>query len=182
MDGWRFPFSTKKAMSATPNSKCAKILNPFEAWTKGQMCSSLVALDTVYLIKCTISCDRRRREAVMQCGRCSSCLLRRQALTAAGIKDETDYAVNASMSKENLERLLANSHLPYMREQVKCIRAWLGAPDVWPKLPKHFRDLSTIRNVLAQRRKVDEVTIQNQLLRLYQCYIDEWQTFEQTIA
>ena len=159
-----------------------QIVNPFEAWTKGQMCASLVALDTVDLIKRTISCDRRRREVVMQCGRCSSCLLRRQALAAAGIKDETDYAINDFMSKEKLERLLANTHLPYMQEQVRCIRAWLAAPDVWPKLPRHFRDLSVVRDILSHRRKVDAATIQDQLLRLYQCYIDEWQVFERTIA
>lgn len=73
------------------------ITNPFLFQTKGQMCASLVKIvqwSGRFVFK-TVSCDSRHRMpfAPMQCGYCSSCLLRRVALAVNDIEDETPYAL-----------------------------------------------------------------------------------------
>lgn len=70
--------------------------NPFLFQTKAQMCQILLQSQVAEFIFDTVSCDRRRREYPMQCGYCSSCLLRRQALAAVEIEDKTDYTVKAA--------------------------------------------------------------------------------------
>lgn len=68
--------------------------NPFIFSTKAQMCAALGSIGAHALVADTVSCDRRHRAQRMQCGHCSSCLLRRQALAVEGIPDETAYVVN----------------------------------------------------------------------------------------
>ncbi len=61
-------------------------------------------------IKETESCDAfpLRRRFVKQCGECGSCVLRRQALTAAGLgdQDRTDYATDP-LGPNDVTRLMA---------------------------------------------------------------------------
>ena len=66
------------------------IVNPLFGMTKAQGCREL-PLEWLPLVPITVSCDigftdRRQGDALL-CGRCSSCVLRRQALWAAGLSD-----------------------------------------------------------------------------------------------
>jgi 7-cyano-7-deazaguanine synthase in queuosine biosynthesis len=66
------------------------VINPLFFMTKAQACRELPA-DWLSLVPMTVSCDigftdRRQGEALL-CGRCSSCVLRRQSLWASGHSD-----------------------------------------------------------------------------------------------
>lgn len=68
--------------------KSLPVVNAFEFTTKAEMCHVLkkTGLDT--LIRTTISCDSfplRISGSPAQCGICTSCLLRRCSLHAAGL-------------------------------------------------------------------------------------------------
>ncbi len=67
--------------------------NPFLFWTKAQMCKEPLHSNAVETIFSTISCDSRHRRKPIQCGYCSSCLLRRQAIAVHGIVDKTPYQI-----------------------------------------------------------------------------------------
>src|SRR6266567_4860950 len=69
------------------------IYNPFMFSTKAEMCQVLCSNNSSDLMFETITCDRRHRKAILQCGYCSSCLLRRQAIAALKIKDNTKYII-----------------------------------------------------------------------------------------
>mmetsp|Transcript_23643 Transcript_23643/g.41986 ORF Transcript_23643/g.41986 Transcript_23643/m.41986 type:complete len:436 (-) Transcript_23643:3469-4776(-) len=69
----------------------AEIVNPYETQTKGEMAASL-QMDDLFndLASQTISCGKWKRSG-KQCGRCVPCLIRRAALYAGNIDDQTDY-------------------------------------------------------------------------------------------
>ena len=63
--------------------------NPFLFSTKAQMCKSLVGSGIADAVSHTVSCDgfpQRIRNQPSQCGRCTSCILRRQSLQASGLE------------------------------------------------------------------------------------------------
>ncbi|MDY6804534.1 MAG: hypothetical protein SXA11_12105 [Cyanobacteriota bacterium] len=58
------------------------------------MCKALAKDERNDLAFGTVSCDSpHRNKLAYQCGYCSSCLLRHQALSAAKIEDKTSYIV-----------------------------------------------------------------------------------------
>jgi 7-cyano-7-deazaguanine synthase in queuosine biosynthesis len=65
------------------------VVNPLFNMTKAQGCRELPT-EWLQLIPTTVSCDigfTDRRQGGLLCGRCSSCVLRRQSLWAAGLSD-----------------------------------------------------------------------------------------------
>jgi len=89
----------------------AKIVNPFELQTKGEMVASLKD-DALFgeLASETISCGKWKRDG-KQCGRCVPCLIRRASLYAGEIDDLTDYQspklVNVLKDEDIRDDLLA---------------------------------------------------------------------------
>ena len=70
-----------------------RIHNPFLFDTKAAMLAGLTADGLHGLIALTSSCDSPHRREPVQCGYCSSCVLRRQSIAAAGLPDDTRYVV-----------------------------------------------------------------------------------------
>ena len=87
--------------------------NPFLFWTKAQMCKVFKDTFSTSLIASTITCDRLHRQIPMQCGCCSSCLLRRQALAVHAINDTTGYVIEG-----RIPRPADTLHLQAMLDQV----------------------------------------------------------------
>lgn len=146
------------------------ITNPFLFQTKAQICKDLLQNDEArQAVFATISCDRRHRKYPTQCGYCSSCLLRRQAIAAHGIKDETGYQILEKTHRPRKQ----NDEVPYaaMREQVTAMQAIFNDPDPWLRLSQRYRTLIDI---------VDQATephiVMQKLLFLYQTYVQEWNT------
>jgi hypothetical protein len=159
-----------------------QVKNPFLFWTKAEMCRKLAEDKRSDLPALTMSCDSPHRQQPIQCGYCSSCLLRRQSLAASNIKDTTRYVVlHGSRQPIN-----PNLHLSHMLEQVNTLRNLLSSSDnislQWRVLTQRFPVLDDIvdQSAKAESLKVDDM--QHRLIQLYQNYVTEWDTVESQIA
>ncbi len=150
--------------------------NPFMFWTKGEMCRILQRMNLLEVVWRTVSCDRRHRKQTTECGRCSSCVLRRQALCAVGIDDHTGYLVHIE-TDEALNRLMRSSHLPAMLFQVSQLRSTLVQPNAWQILShQHPSLLSDLVVRLSAAHGIAETEIIDEVLSLLRRYTDEWET------
>ena len=107
--------------------------NPFIGWTKAEMCSVLDKMNLSAVAGITQSCDRSPRSKIPQCGTCSSCILRRQALLASNIPDTSEYLVHSGTDQQR-KKYLAESHLPYMMYQARNLRQIFESEDAWDVL------------------------------------------------
>jgi 7-cyano-7-deazaguanine synthase in queuosine biosynthesis len=141
--------------------------------TKAEMCSHPAVKRSSLEIANTFSCDgfpvRRRKFA--QCGFCTSCLLRRQALEAAALAgvDGDDYGCDL-----RTEGPFQPHHLRPLRamhyQSVRLLDA-LIAPNAWAALTLEFPELRRIEEFL------EDSQIRGQLLRLYGQHVKEWSSF-----
>ncbi len=148
--------------------------NPFLFQTKAQMCHVLEELDVVDIAWMTTSCDRRHRKQTKECGRCSSCLLRRQAFAVVGFNDQTEYLVQKETGRP-LHHLLKTSHLPAMQFQVNRLRHQLGQPDAWDILARQHPSL--LADLVTRISNADSSApeeLKDQIIGLLQTYTDEW--------
>jgi 7-cyano-7-deazaguanine synthase in queuosine biosynthesis len=159
-----------------------KVHNPFLFSTKAEMCQLLAENDRTDLIALTSSCDSPHRQRPSQCGYCSSCLLRRQALAASKIKDETRYVILHG------KRPAADPsvYLRHMLYQVGTLRGLLDTsdcPDVqWQALTQRFFTLDDIVDRSSQTENLAVSVMQNRLVQLYRNYVNEWDNVEPEIA
>lgn len=156
--------------------------NPYLFQTKGQMCTQLAGHGASELAASSVSCDTfgaHRDSRAPQCGVCTSCLLRRQALYTAGLKDVEAqsgyrYDVLSSAPALKVDQLYA---LHAMRDQVGQIRTCLQVPQVWSGLAVRFPDLEEVRHAVAAFEQRDSAAVAAQLVDLYRSYVDEWDSF-----
>jgi hypothetical protein len=122
----------------------------------------------------TWSSDRQPREDAdrpPRCGRCSSCLLRRQALHAAGwgsVDAEEPCRVDAFAAgpkdKESFE-------LRLMLSQAADLQLALAERDPWSALVDTFPQLVTARDALVE---LGDDGVEERLVKLYRSYVHEW--------
>ena len=160
-----------------------RVKNPFLFSTKAEMCQALAKDDKKDLVPLTQSCDsRHRKKSAQQCGYCSSCILRRQALSAAKIEDKTSYVV-LNEGPRSKDRSL---HFRNMDEQVKTFRRLLNTSDdptlKWKALTREFLTLDDIVDRGAEAESLLPDKMRNPLLRLYQTYVCEWEAVRESIA
>ncbi len=159
------------------------IQNPFLFKTKAQMCEVFTTLASTDLISDTITCDslHRKKEEPIQCGYCSSCLLRRQALTVAGIKDPTSYGIFTRL-QNGTTKPSDGDHLRAMLDQVSRLHSLLSTPAPWKNMSKQYTILATIVEQMTQLNgEPPEKTIQS-LLQLYERYVHEWDSVKDNIG
>ncbi len=148
--------------------------NPFVGWTKAQMCHVLREMNVVDIAWQTVSCDRPHRKDVPQCGRCSSCLLRRESFLASGIPDKTEYLIHVETGN-TLHELLRKSQLPHMMYQAHTIRTAIASGNAWDVLAKqHPSRLADIVDRLSLETGVNRENLIEDIITLYQQYTDEW--------
>ncbi|MEG4012673.1 MULTISPECIES: 7-cyano-7-deazaguanine synthase [unclassified Microcoleus] len=152
-----------------------RVWNPFLFSTKSEMCQILAEDVTGRLSSQTKSCDSPHRHNISQCGYCSSCLLRRQALSAAKIEDKTRYLIlhgNYSPAKDPSESLR------HMLAQVETLRCLLNRPNShkvqWEALTRKFPIIDDIVDQCSVVEKLTTLDMQSKLIRLYQNYVAEW--------
>jgi Queuosine biosynthesis protein QueC len=155
-----------------------EVVNPFLFSTKAQMCEIFHYSNYVELVAQTVTCDHVHRnlsnQPAMQCGRCSSCTLRRQALAAAGIYDETSYVYEEFFSN-NVEPVYEHDHLPAVLHQVETLRRYINTSDPWRSLRQQYPTLSLdIVDRAAQNIKLEQSEIIGRLVQLYRRYVFEW--------
>lgn len=131
----------------------------------------------------TASCDSaftNRQPGSHLCGTCTSCLLRRQALLAAGLAglDGRDaYRFDCLTAGAGDPRL---RELGYMLEQVSALKQALArsdADDAWAALiADRFVELTEIRDVLVSQGAARR-SAEGALMSLFSRYVDEWEEF-----
>lgn len=153
--------------------------NPFLSWTKAQMCKEPLESGVETQVFATVSCDSRHRAYPMQCGYCSSCLLRRQAIAVSGVIDRTHYQItdNPSRGRKSEDA----THYRAMLAQVDTMKTLLAAPDSWQKMSQRYHTLLDIADDAGEQEGMQE-TAQAQLLQLYRNYVTEWETVRELIG
>ena len=151
-----------------------RFVNPFVFWTKADMCAIL--RDGLYqpLVPQTVSCDRLHREVPSQCGGCSSCLLRKQGLLAAGVQDDTGYLF-PSTSEDRPYRFSTGNHLRAMLWQVRAMHHLLSSDKPWDSLARYYPRLIDIIDRTAVLEGLTPERMQDQFVQMYQRYVHEWE-------
>jgi len=151
-----------------------EIKNECAHLTKAEMCSDSSLQQVSSEIASTFSCDGFpvRRSKFAQCGFCTSCLLRREALEAASLDglDSDDYGcdlkVDGTFQPHHLRPLRAMHY-----QSVRLVDA-LITPDPWSALTLAFPELRRIEESLPP-----DLTIRSRLIRLYEQHVKEWSSF-----
>ena len=159
-----------------------KVRNPFLFWTKAEMCQQLAEDAQCELPSLTISCDSPHRKQPIQCGYCSSCILRKQALAASRVKDQTHYIVPHGTRPVGDIRL----YLQHMLAQVSTLKELLKYSEKtttqWESLTKRFPELDDIVDRTHEIEGLTSLEMRECLIRLYQTYVSEWDTVEPRIS
>lgn len=155
---------------------------PFLFLTKGQMCERLRESPFRNLAVQTISCDGfpRRQKGPEQCGVCTSCLLRREALWASGFVEDCQegwYRHDVlgdirSVPRKNLAPLWD------MLSQVAKLERTLFSATPWQSLVIEFPELQEVRDTLTDwQGSQARSSIEKGLIALYRQYCLEWESF-----
>ena len=155
-----------------------KIVNPSFYLTKGELCAHRAVFDARHILQRTISCDHQTRQAKgrIQCGRCTSCLLRRMSLESARLSEfdpgelyDTDlYGLSTRTSSyyQMFEK---------MSWQASTLRRLLAQPDPWAALSIEYPMLARVGSQLSLSEAQPDVAAK--LMRLYSHYVAEWDAF-----
>lgn len=147
------------------------------------MCRSEIIKRLGGTVKETFSCDGFpvRAAGKPQCGICTSCLLRRLSLEAAGLScfDESEHYLTDLTGPVNRAAPSADqlNDIRAMEWQYQTLAECLSQEDPWQALIKEFPTLQTICSELAVYRNYPEDELRRNLLRLYAEYCAEWQNF-----
>lgn len=145
------------------------IENPFVFSTKAEMCISLK--DNLLPIFESISCDRLHREKYIQCGFCSSCILRRQALAVVGIEDKTKYLIPHGRKPELRHRAYWNK----VNQQISVIERAIRSSNAWSNLSLEYVDtLPEMVCRMSEQGIYEECDLMEKFINLYRTYVQEW--------
>ncbi len=154
------------------------IKNPFQFTTKAEMCEALPQVGLSDAIRDTLSCDKfpLRIEGTPQCGVCTSCILRRHALEAAGLDgcDPTDGYIHDILGSREDVPVDKRIDFQVMRGQADRIRSALESPNRWQSLVRLYPDLHVYSQEIARRECIGLKTAQEQIVDLYGRYCNEW--------
>ena len=158
-----------------------RIRNPFLFRTKAEMCRALKGAGLVDAIRKTVSCDSfplRIPGEPSQCGYCTSCVLRRQSLNAAGLAEYDSgslyrYDVLSRKRDVDTKRLF---EIEVMKEQVYKLARCLDSDEPWSLLTISFPELLRTHTELVERYNLDAVKTRDDFVQLYRTYVDEWKS------
>lgn len=155
-----------------------RVSNPFLFMTKAEMCSVLPSSGFADVVNDTVSCDSypiRIGGEPPQCGLCTSCILRRQALSAGGLgalDDPNLYRYDVSDDRIGFKQ--KKRGLEVMQWQVHQIAARLASGNPWRELCAAFPELARTSVEIAEHHRWDRGKVASQLIGLYQRYVSEW--------
>lgn len=149
--------------------------------TKAQATCILAEAGLGHLVPRTFSCDGFQRIAGRpQCGVCTSCLLRRQALFASGLArfdDAGRYRFDVTDPECRIPSAMRGG-IALMLDQVDILRLCLRAAAPWSALVDTFPDLWQVE----QRRSEWQAAggpgdPSAAIVGLYDAYVEEWESF-----
>lgn len=159
-----------------------RVLNPFLWTTKSDMVRVLHSNDRLLeLARQTVSCDRVPYLAPGEaCGRCSSCLLTRQALITGGLApvDQSEcrrYIVDVLADEANGPPG-ALTPLYAMRVQAERLRLALTRAAPFDAMAQSFPELLDVL-ASADYLGLDRATIEGNLVDLYRAYLGQTDRF-----
>jgi 7-cyano-7-deazaguanine synthase in queuosine biosynthesis len=152
------------------------IENPLMLLTKAEACRR-IPVRWLPLVPRTVSCDTGftdRRPGSSLCGECTSCLLRRQAIVAAGLgelEDESSY-------RRTLTTLCEDPPIQFraFEGQQRAMALALAQPDPWLALVERFPGVALIRDELE--RSHARSSGRAAILRLVAAHSVEWLHFQ----
>jgi hypothetical protein len=157
------------------------IVNGMLGLTKAQACRKVAKSGLDSAIPASFSCDGFQRVSGRpQCGVCTSCLLRRQALHASGLgsqDDPTRYCLDVTDPNAEIprERLVG---LRLMRDQVATLRRCLDQPDPWVAIIDEFPALAELTDCGTDWHNAGGTGLPSRdIPALYRTYVDEWEKF-----
>lgn len=157
-----------------------EIKNPFMFQTKAQMCEVFRDENLLDIAFTSQTCDRKHRKTkVKQCGRCSSCILRRQAFASIGVIDNTRYVYDDKKWLYGIaeyETVENGNHIPAALHQVMIFEEFMNSENPWRSFARHFDTLGAhVVDQTATYYGLSEVSMRNELISLFEQYVTEWQ-------
>ena len=164
-----------------------RIENPYLFHTKAEMCRALLGVGFLDVVNETVSCDRfplRTRGLPWQCGYCTSCILRRQALHASGFSDFDRAAAYLGDVFDGYDDLsLPQRHgIRTTHDQVFKLGRILAQADPWTALCLSYPQLAQVSLEISVHRSIEHELVKQQILRLYSTYVSEWQSLPSIAA
>ena len=163
-----------------------QIKNPFLFTTKAEMCRSLLPAGLADVARETVSCDGypQRVRNQPQCGCCTSCILRRQALFCSGLADHDPSGAYRHNIFEHPSALsLDQIHgLATMTDQVHRFTSCLSSEQPWKQLTAAYPELARIEAEIAVEQGVASNDITSGFVGLFRAYVEEWEAFSATAA
>jgi len=163
-------------------SREVRVTNPFLFHTKAEMCRALLPAGLAVAAAHTITCDSfpmRIPDQAPQCGHCTSCILRRQALHAAGLgayDPDSAYRHDVRTGRTTLGKDKVYE-LEAMRGQVQRLEQILASGDSWRSLRASFPELARTSAELERYGGLAEAQVGAGFVRLFQTYVCEWRRF-----
>ena len=162
-----------------------RVRNPCLFRTKAEMCRGLPAAGLADTVRDTVSCDSfpLRVKDTPQCGSCTSCVLRRQALAASGLtRYDPSEAYRDDLRDPSALKQDRLFGLEVMRGQVYRVDQCLSVADPWRALTIEFPELARTQADVAKHEGLKPEWVRDQFVRLYQTYVCEWRLFPQQLA
>lgn len=159
--------------------KSVRIENPYLFWTKAQMCEVFLKQDALSIAFTTQTCDRMHRKPdAKQCGRCSSCILRRHAFAALDIHDQTSYVYDAEdwlYEPVGFKQIDRGNHIPAVLHQINQFEHHLTIKNSWQSFATQYETLSAhVVDRTAEYSGIDASVMRDKLLELFRRYVEEW--------
>lgn len=159
-----------------------EVVNPSFLLTKARLCETLPT-EMVQTIALTVSCDTglTSRTSSRWCGVCTSCLLRRQGLRAAGLVAADEFESDRYRVDIFDHGNIAGDKPEFrdMLDQASRVDAALRDSDSDRALMRAFPDLRTVLPALSAQGYADPRAITRRLLA---AYVDEWRLFGHSLV
>lgn len=145
--------------------------------TKAEMCRHPAVKRVSSEVAHTFSCDGFpvRRHKLAQCGFCTSCLLRRQALESASLADADGNDYGCDLRQEGPFQPHHLRGLRAMHYQSTRLLNALIAPNAWTALCIEFPELRRVAEAMTADAMATDVP--DQLIHLYEQHVREWKSF-----
>ena len=148
------------------------------------MCRALADTRLAEIARETVSCDSYPMRVLRRshCGKCTSCILRRQALHCSGLASHDppqDYQYDV-LSNGNSPSPNTVFGLEVMRSQVQKLHLLLSADDSWRELSSSYPELARAAAQIADQSDLNFDQVASKYVSLYRTYVDEWDSFPVT--
>ena len=167
--------------------KSVRIENPFMFATKAEMCRALPQAGLADAVRETVSCDGypQRVPGQAQCGCCTSCVLRRQALFCGRLADydrSTDYrrdifgGINGLESDDSHGFMVMNEQVDLLARCLESDRPWYELTILYPELAR------TVAELTARPGEASREDLAASYVELFRTHVQEWNEFASEIA